>query len=263
MSANRIMELVTVQTHPFKNLTEALKDILKDVNIEFSEDGMKLVTLDPATQTILVHLKLEAEKFVEYKCEEKIVIGINLTNFYKLIKTITNNDTLTLFIDKNNKHQLGIRIENGDKNTLTTYSLNLMEIDENTLEIDPPEFQSIVVLPSNEFNTVCKNMSLLSETIEIKSIGSQLIFSCKGEFAEQETIMGETDKGMKYEHTSQSDNIIQGYYNAKHMMLFAKCTSINNNLKMYLKNSYPLVIAFKVGDLGTLKLALAPKVLLD
>ena len=68
MSANRLMELVTVQTHPFKNLTEALKDILKDVNIEFSEEGMKLVTLDPATQTILVHLKLEAEKFVEYKC---------------------------------------------------------------------------------------------------------------------------------------------------------------------------------------------------
>ena len=68
---------------------------------------------------------------------------------------------------------------------------------------------------------------------------------------------------MKYEHISQSDNIIQGYYNAKHMMLFAKCTSINNNLKMYLKNSYPLVIVFKVGDLGTLKLALAPKVLLD
>ena len=63
-----------------------------------------------------------------------------------------------------------------------------MEIDENTLEIDPPEFQSIVVLPSNEFNTVCKNMSLLSDTIEIKSIGSQLIFSCKGEFAEQEQL---------------------------------------------------------------------------
>ena len=165
MSANRLMELVTVQTHPFKNLTEALKDILKDVNIEFSEEGMKLVTLDPATQTILVHLKLEAEKFVEYKCEGKIVIGINLTNFYKLIKTITNNDTLTLFIDKNNKHQLGIRIENGDKNTLTTYTLNLMEIDENTLEIDPPEFQSIVVLPSNEFNTVCKNMALLSQKL--------------------------------------------------------------------------------------------------
>ena len=47
------------------------------------------------------------------------------------------------------------------------------------------------------------------------------------------------------------------------LLVGINCTSINNNLKMYLKNSYPLVIAFKVGDLGTLKLALAPKVLLD
>ena len=263
MGGDRIMELVTVQTHPFKNLTEALKDILTDANIEFSKEGMKLVTLDPATQTILVHLKLEAEKFVEYKCEEKITIGINLGNFYKLIKTITNNDTLTLYIDRNNKHQLGIRIENGDKNFLTSYSLNLIEIDEKTIEIDPPEFPSVVALPSSEFSTVCKNMVGLTETIEIKSIGSQLIFSCKGDFAEQETIMGETDKGLQYEHTSSEDNIIQGYYNLQHMMLFAKCTSINSVLKMYLKNSYPLVIEFKVGDLGTLKLALAPKVAMD
>ena len=258
MGNNRIIELVTVQTHPFKNLIEALKDILTDVNIEFNKQGMKLIAFDPS-QTILVHLKLEAEKFVEYFCEEKIIIGINLNNFYKLIKTITNNDTLTLYIEKNNQHQLGIRIENGDKNYLTSYLLNLMEINEEIFDIVPPSFESVLIFPSNEFNAICKNMVGLSEIIEIKSIGSQLIFSCKGEFAEQETIMGETDKGLKYEQTSQEDNIIQGFYNLNHIMLFAKCTNINGFLTMYLKNNYPLVIAFRVGDLGTLKLLLAPK----
>lgn len=257
------MELKTVQTGAFKQLSESLKEILTDGNIECSEKGLKLVSMDPTTQTILVHLKLDAEKFEYYKCVHKIVIGINLPNFFKLIRTLTNNDTLTLFIDAANQNQLGIRIENGEKNCLTNYALNLIEVDEEMIQIPPPKFESIITMPSNEFNKICRDMINLSDTIEIKSIGSQLIFSCKGDFAEQETIMGETNNGLSYVQSSQDHNIIQGYYNLKHMVLFAKCTNLCNSLTIYLKNSFPIVIMFNVGSLGSLKLALAPKVALD
>ena len=103
----------------------------------------------------------------------------------------------------------------------------------------------------------------LSDTIEIKSIGSQIIFSCKGDFAEQETIMGETNAGLTYIQNSSNTNIIQGYYNLKHLVLFAKCTNMCNSLTIYLKNSFPIVIEFSVGSLGELKLALAPKIVID
>ena len=90
-----------------------------------------------------------------------------------------------------NQNQLGIRIENGEKNCLTNYLLNLIEVDEQMIEIEPPKFESIITMPSNEFNKICRDMINISDTIEIKSIGSQLIFGCKGDFAEQETLMGE------------------------------------------------------------------------
>ena len=262
MSSNKIMELKTVQTNAFKTLSEALKEILTDANIEFNENGMKLVSMDPTTQTILVHLKLDKEKFEYYKCEQKIIIGINLPNFFKLIRTITNNDTLALYIDKDNQNVLGIRIENGEKNCLTSYSLNLIEVDEKMIQIEPPQFESIITMPSNEFNKICRDMINISDTIEIKSIGSQLIFACKGDFAEQETIMGETNNGLNYVQSCMEQNIIQGYYNLKHMVLFAKCTNLCNSLTIYLKNSFPIVIEFSVGSLGDLKLALAPKVVI-
>ena len=54
--SEKIMELKTVQTGAFKTLTEALKEILTDANIEFTDSAMKIITMDP-TQTILVHLK--------------------------------------------------------------------------------------------------------------------------------------------------------------------------------------------------------------
>jgi proliferating cell nuclear antigen len=260
--SEKIMELKTVQTGAFKTLSEALKEILTDANIEFTDSAMKIITMDP-TQTILVHLKLEKNNFEYYHCKHKIVIGINMSNFFKLIRTLTNNDALTLYIEEGNVNFLGIRIENGEKNTLTNFYLNLIEVDESTYQIPPAQFESIITMPSNEFNKICRDMINLSEIIEIKSVGNQVIFSCKGEFASQETIIGETSNGLSFVKHSNDDNIIQGYYNLKHLVLFAKCTNLCNSIEMYMKNNFPIVINFAVGSLGHLKLALAPKVELD
>jgi proliferating cell nuclear antigen len=257
--SKKIVEAKTVQTNAIKQCNEALKEILTDANIEWNENGLKIITLDPSN-TILVHLKLEKENFEYFHCAKRMFIGINVLNLFKLLRTLTNNDALTLFIEENNINQLGIRIENGEKNTLTTYYLNLIEVDETSYQIPPAQFESIITMPSNEFNKICRDMSNLTDIIEIKSVGSQLIFSCKGDFATQETIMGETDSGLTFVKTSGDESIIQGYYNLKHMVLFTKCTSLCNSIEMYMKNNFPIVIKFTVGSLGSLKLALAPKI---
>ena len=257
--SEKIVEAKTVQTNAIKQCIEALKEILTDANIEWSDKGLKIITLDPSN-TILVHLKLDKENFESFYCKDRIFIGINVLNLYKLVKTLTNNDALTLFMDENNINQLGIRIENGEKNTLTTYYLNLIEVDETTYQIPPAQFESIITMPSNEFNKICRDMSNLTDIIEIKSVGSQLIFSCKGDFATQETIIGETDSGLTFVKSCGDENIIQGYYNLKHLVLFTKCTHLCQSIEMYMKNNFPIVIKFSVGNLGNLKLALAPKI---
>jgi proliferating cell nuclear antigen len=259
--SEKIMELKTVQTGPFKTLIEALKEILTDTNIEFTENAMKIITMDP-TQTILVHLKLE-NNFEYYYCKHKMFIGVNMLNFFKLIRALTNNDALTLFIEADNINLLGIRIENGEKNSVTTYYLNLIEVNETTYQIPPAQFESIITMPSGDFNKICRDMINLSDVIEIKSVGTQIIFSCKGEFCSQETIIGETKEGLNFLKSSENDNVIQGYYNLKHLALFTKCTNLCKSIEIYIKNNFPIVIKFSVGSVGTLKLCLAPKVEMD
>lgn len=256
---NRIVEIKTVQTGSFKTLCEALKEILTDVNIEFNNEFIKITAMDP-TQTILVHLKLEAENFEYFYCEKKFLAGVNMLNLFKLLRTLTNNDALTLFIDKSNTNQLGIRIENGEKKLLTTYHLNLMDVDDHSYEIPSVKFESVITMPSNEFNKICRDMVNISEVIEIKSIGNQLIFSCTGEFAKQETILGETNNGLSFSKSTNDHEIIQGYYNLKHVVLFSKCTNLCNFIEIYMKNSYPIVIKFLVGSLGNILICLAPKI---
>ena len=65
------------------------------------------------------------------------------------------------------------------------------------------------------------------------------------------------------QHEVNDDNIIPGYYNLRHLVLFAKCTNLCTSIEIYMKNNFPIVINFTVGSIGSLKLALAPKVELN
>ena len=49
-------------------------------------------------------------------------------------------------------------------------------------------------------------MTNIGEHIEIKHIGSQLVLNCNGDFASQETILGETNNGLKFSQTSPAKN---------------------------------------------------------
>ena len=71
------------------------------------------------SHTILVHLFLRAENFEVYEClKEKIIIGVNMFHLFKLINTIDNDDTLTIYIENSDyvdgvTSHLGLKFENG------------------------------------------------------------------------------------------------------------------------------------------------------
>jgi proliferating cell nuclear antigen len=258
VTSEYLFELKTVQSSAFRILVEALKEILTDANIELDENGLKIMAMDP-THTVLVHLKLNANKFEKYFCSGKITIGLSMLCLFKLIKTMNNSDTLSLYIEKDDTNRLGIRIENGEKNSVTKYKLNLMDLPEEKIDIPPASFDSVLTMPSNDFQKSCRDMSQIADNMEIKSVGNQLIFSCKGEFATQDTIIGETQTGMSFIQNSNPDEVVQGIFALKHLVLFTKCTNLCQQIELYLKNDYPLIIKYQVASLGHVKLCLAPK----
>jgi len=263
-----IFEVKTVQTNVIKTLFEALKEILTECNIDMmagnSEDNdenkrgyIKMIAMDP-TQTIFVHLKLEGKYFENYFCKKRTVFGVNMINLYKLIRTMTNSDCLTLYMMENDTNKLGIRIENSDKNSVTHYKLNLIDLTHDEMEVPNQAFDSVITMPSADFQKICRDMAILSDTIEIINIQNKLEFSCKGEFADQRTVLTEYGE-LQFNGSSDNFEVIQGYYNLKHLVSFTKCTNLSQTVQLFLKNNFPLIIQYRVGSLGYLKLALAPK----
>ena len=118
-NSNNILTIQTIQIAPFRTLMTALKDILLETNITFRPDGIRIINMDKS-HTILAHLFLQAQNFEYFNCKkEKIVIGVNMFHLFKLINTIDNDDTLTLYIEESDYvdgivHYLGLKFENGD-----------------------------------------------------------------------------------------------------------------------------------------------------
>ena len=258
-----VLTIKTVQIAPFRTLMTALKDILLESNISFQPDGIRIINMDKS-HTILVHLFLPATKFEFYECnKEKIIIGVNMFHLFKLINSIDNDDTLTIYIENADYFDgivshLALKFENGDIKQCKTQKLKLIEPEQDELEVPEVKFSSIINLPSQDFQKIIRDLSCISDKLEIKSVGNELIFKCQGQFASAEIHRAETDGSMEFTMKPELSKIIQGEFSLKNLGYFIKCTNLCNQIEIYLENDLPLIVKYDVASLGWIRLALVP-----
>ena len=262
---NNVLTIKTVQIAPFRTLMTALKDILLETNITFEPDGMRIINMDKS-HTILVHLFLAAQNFEFYECKkDKIIIGVNMFHLFKLINTIENDETLTIYIENSDYvdgivSYLSLKYENGEIKQCKTQKLRLIEPDPEELQYPDVNFSSIINLPSSDFQKIIRDLSCISEKLEIKSVGNELIFKCSGQFASAEIHRAESDgdnKSMSFAVKQDSSKIIQGEFSLKNLGYFIKCTNLCQQIEIYLENDLPLVVKYNVASLGSIKMCLA------
>lgn len=254
--------LKTVQSNALKTLFEVLKEILHDVNVFFDKSGMKIMTVD-GSHVALIHLKLDASKFEEYRCPEPLYLGINMSNIYKLLKMSSNVDTIVFEVQEQSSSELTIRIENQEKRTSTVFNLKLLDVDVQELKLPDIEFDSVITMPSVYFQRMCKDMNNIADVLTITSARNTLTLACKGDFASQETHIQDdvppgNSEGMSFK--TRSDEVFKGSFMLKYLILFNKAANLSNTMEMFLRKDYPLILKYNVANLGDLRFCLAPKI---
>jgi proliferating cell nuclear antigen len=205
--------------------------------------------------SILVYSKLDAEKFDKYIYtydKKKITIGVNLDNLLIILKCMTNLDKMTWALDDEDINKLIIILENTDKKEKKIFRLNLSDLDEEKIEVDTIEFPYSAYFPSSDFHKYCKDMSLITEKIEIKCTNNKVSFGIKGaEICDADFEISESNGGLSIEvNTDNKNEIVQGVFSLKWLNVFTKCTNLSPQVILYLKNDYPLIIQYSVAALG-------------
>jgi proliferating cell nuclear antigen len=240
-----------------------LKDILTDCSITFTRDGIKIINFDK-THTILVNVILHAHKFEHYRIQpDKIIVCANTLHLFRVISTMSNDDTLTMYIEKDDYHDgivshLGLQYDNGDIRQCYNQKLRLIEPDTEELVVPDVKYSTVINMPTSDFQKIIRDLNGISDRIEIKSVGSELIFSCEGNFASSRITRSESDGYMEFLQKPDASTIIQGEFSLKSLGHFIKCTPLCSHLEMYLGNDLPLIVKYDVASLGEIKLCLAP-----
>jgi proliferating cell nuclear antigen len=153
---------------------------------------------------------------------------------------------------------LALKFENGEIKQCKTQKLRLIEPDPEDLVYPDVKFSSIINLPSSDFQKIIRDLSVISDKLEIKSVGNELIFKCSGQFASAEIHRAESDGSMDFILKQDSSKIIQGEFSLKNLGYFIKCTNLCAQIEVYLENDLPLVVKYNVASLGEIRLCLAP-----
>lgn len=264
---NILMYFKTTQCLVMKTLLETLKEILKDTLITFDQKGIKILAID-SRKIAIVHCRLDAEKFDSFSLQcDKVTIGVNMKSLFTLLKSINNNKTLTWFIEKDNTSILNIHIENSDNNSITKYQYKLLDINEEIFELPEETFDYILTLPSVDFQNTCRDMQSISEYMDIKTVNKQLILSCDGDCANQQTIYQQPEEGAEnegnsvyFEHCEDPDRIVHGVFPLKYLILFIKATNLSNMVRIYLKNNFPIILNYTFESLGGVRLGVSPRI---
>lgn len=184
MSAEPVLLLKSIQGNAIRTLFEVLKEIVHDVCLRVDSTGVKLLTLDGA-RCALVYMRLRADAFEEFKCDGTFNLGLNMASMFKLVKTSGSHDTITLYMDSSTNNELGIKIQNSEKNSVTDFKLKLLDVDDEIITLPDVEFDSVITMPSAFFQRLCRDMLNISDTMIIKSTGNKLVLGCNGDFARQ------------------------------------------------------------------------------
>ena len=76
-SSSEFLQAILKQGRIFKEIIEAMKDLVTDANLECGEDGLKLQAMD-SSHVSLISLAMTKEGFDVFRCDRSIFLGMNL-----------------------------------------------------------------------------------------------------------------------------------------------------------------------------------------
>lgn len=256
--------LMTIQTNVIRVLFESLKELLQDVNMVFTPDGVRICEID-RYDTLMVDLFLDKDKLEDYECSQTIEIGISIPNLYKVLKTMNNNNHLTMYMTKDDLSVLEIVIDTEDSNQKAEFTLNLMDLEnDNNIGFPEDEYKLVLNMSSNEFKQICQNTKCI-ETKNIRITYSKGIytFSADGNIGSQKIthIAKRTNHEEEPEEEDEDDyfnnEIYEGVFNLEKLHSFTKCANITKQVKLYLENDQALICEYEL-SCGDLNLMLSP-----
>lgn len=257
-----MFEARLVQGNMLKKILEAIKELVTEANLDCSSAGISLQAMDLA-HVSLVHLMLRADGFDSFRCDRSLALGINMASMSKILKCAGSKDAVTLKADDEGDTMAYV-FESPDQDRLSEFQMKLMDIDAEQLGIPETEYKAVIHMPSGDYQRICKDLSSLSDKIETVTISANkegIKFSVNGEFGNGNIVIRQNEAVDSGDATIiDLEEPVELSFNLRYLTNFAKAASLSPMVTLSMNQSSPLVVEYKIEELGYIRYYLAPKI---
>jgi proliferating cell nuclear antigen len=239
---------------------EATRELITEANFEVNSSGMTLQAMD-SSHVSLVALLLRADGFEFFRCDRSLSMGMNLNNMNKMLKCANNEDIITIRAE-DGADVVSFVFESPGGERVSEFELKLMDITTENLGIPDTEYSATVKMSSTEFQRICKDLSSIGDTVEISVTKDGIKFSTVGDIGAANVICRQNSTADRQEEQTVIDLVepVALTFALRYLNSFTKATSLSSAVIIKLSRELPVVVEYKIVDMGFVRYYLAPKI---
>lgn len=226
-----------------KAILKAIKDLVPDALLECSRDGVAMQTMDSA-HVALVQFLLDAEAFEKYRCDRSLRLGINIGSLYSIIELAKKDDALVLSARANTQ---ALRIRIVGKRRVAEFSLKLLSIESDILEIPETTHHSTIAMPARQFRKVCEDLSAVGDAVRIETKkDGRVVFQVEGDLGRGKVTYSESDSEPWEEVKVEVNDPIHQSFSLGYLNWIAKATPLSNYATLRLNREAPMRVDYPI-----------------
>jgi len=232
----------------FSNIIGIINQLVTEVSLKFSKDGLSIIALDPASVAMVI-FEMPKASFLSYKAENE-TIAINLDDFKQVLRRVEKAEAIVL---EKVDNMLTIASKDGIRRK---FHLALINIEEEEKQKPSLSFSSFVEINSELFKDAIEDASIIADSCSFitskaensfKIIASGTINKSEIEFGSDEAKIDANDDKAKY--------------SLEYLEKFVKASKIFDKVKISFKSDHPCQLDFFSEDSDVkLSFILAPRV---
>jgi len=237
----------------------AISEVVGDVNFECRAQGMSLQAMD-SSHVSLVSMLLRADAFEPWECEDNVQLGIHLDHLTRLLKCMHAKDSLEM--NYSNGDELDFIFKSLTEERVAHFSLKMMEVDAEHLGIPETDYKTCVKMSSMEFMRICRDLSF-GDTLTINVTKDEISFSAMGDLGCGTMSMRNSTATDEEEPDAtmidSRENISQAFA-LRYLQNFTKATPLAKVVTLRMTPDVPLMVEYKIDEVGYIRYYLAPKI---
>ncbi len=231
---------------------KTVSDLISEGLFQLTDDGVKLIAADPA-MVALVDFKIEKDVFENYELDEEDKVGLNLENFYSILRRANSDDTITFEV-KEDESKFYIKMENSSTRNFSLPILNLSEDD--IPSTDQLDFTVTAELETSVLESAIKDALVVGDSVTISADSETLNIEAEGDQSNVDfSISGDSPGVMELEGGEARSMFSLDYLNN---MTGAK--KLSDNVELKLGEDFPMRLNFTVPEQARLSFVLAPRI---